>query len=138
MKQMLVLLLLAPLIAWLLFSPIYRSVYISKKADLQKEVDYLLETGARLGYISTQMMDGSKDRLYRFNHDEIEYVVESSSGQNPSNPFIPLLRGDDLSLTITYPTKNLFQIDRLIGMKVDDGATKIVGTGTKMVEYVAP
>ncbi|CAM3379317.1 hypothetical protein [Marinicrinis lubricantis] len=140
MKQILIFVLFSALLCWLLFSPIYKHVLIMRQAMIQKEVDYLLEIGtnASHGYISASMLNESKERLERhgFEPSELNYVVSSVSGQPADNAAAPILRGDGIQLTISYPYDGLFMIDKLIGISSSDDGGSMSATGLQMSEYV--
>ncbi|WP_028609443.1 hypothetical protein [Paenibacillus harenae] len=140
MKQLLIFILFAAMLCWLMFSPIYKHVLIVRQAVLQQEVDYLLEVGASgsYGYISPAMMEDSRDRLGRFGMQPADVVFELSatSGVDASNPYAPVLRGEGISLTMSYPYENLFDIDRLIGLAPPLPGERMKAFGMKMSEYV--
>lgn len=140
MKQILVFVLFAAMLCWIMFSPIYKHVLITRQALLQKEVDYLLEVGANAdhGYIDAAMMAQSRERLARFGlqPDEVDFVVTSSDGADATNPANPLLRGTGLSLTVSYPYGRLLEIDRLIGLTPPAPDERMSASGMKMSEYV--
>ncbi|WP_138755178.1 hypothetical protein [Paenibacillus sinopodophylli] len=140
MKQILIFVLFAALLCWLMFSPIYKHVLIVRQAVLQQEVDYLLEVGASgsYGYISAAMQEQSRQRLARFGMrpDDISYELSSTSGQSASDSSNPLLRGTGISLTMSYPYENLFEIDRLIGLTPPLPTERMRAFGMKMSEYV--
>jgi hypothetical protein len=140
MKQILIFILFAGLLCWLMFSPIYKHVLIVRQAVLQQEVDYLLEIGASgsYGYISEQMQEQSRRRLARFGMrpDDITIELAATSGLAASDPNAPLLRGTGISLTMSYPYENLFEIDRLIGLAPPRPNERMRAFGMKMSEYV--
>lgn len=140
MKQILIFVLFAGLLCWLMFSPIYKHVLIVRQAVLQQEVDYLLEIGASgtFGYISEEMQEQSRQRMERFGMraDEIEYELTTTSGLAASNPSAPISRGTGISLTMSYPYENLFEIDRLIGLTPPLPSERMRAFGMKMSEYV--
>jgi hypothetical protein len=140
MKQILIFILFAALLCWLMFSPIYKHVLIVRQAVLQQEVDYLLEIGASgsYGYISEQMQEQSRQRLARFGMrpDDIAFELATTSGLAASNPNAPLLRGTGISITMSYPYENLFEIDRLIGLTPPQPNERMRAFGMKMSEYV--
>ena len=140
MKQILVFILFAGLLCWLMFSPIYKHVLIVRQAVLQQEVDYLLEVGASgsFGYISGAMQEQSRQRLARFGlrPEDIAFELASTSGLAASDPNAPLLRGTGISLTMSYPYDNLFEIDRLIGLAPPMPDERMRAFGMKMSEYV--
>lgn len=140
MKQLLVFILFAAMMCWMMFSPIYKHVLIVRHALLQQEVDYLLEIGAsgRYGYISSAMQEQSRQRMAAFgmNSGAIEYELATTSGAEAADPSHPVQRGTGISLTITYPYEELFQIDRLIGISPPSADNRIRATGMKMSEYV--
>lgn len=140
MKQILAFVLLAGIICWFMFSPIYRHVLIMRQAALQQEVDYLLEIGANAshGYIDAGMIAASKARLAAkgFDVTRLEYIVRSDAGLPADSPAAPLLRGTGLELTIRYPVEDLLDIDRLIGITPPDSSAHIQASGVKMSEYV--
>ncbi|RXZ79829.1 hypothetical protein EBB07_21605 [Paenibacillaceae bacterium] len=140
MKSLLVFLLFSALLCWVMFSPIYKHVFIVRQAVLQKEVDYLLEVGANgdHGYINASMIAGSKLRLasHGMRPEAAVYTVGSTSGAAADDPSAPLLRGTGLQLTIRYPYERIFEIDRLIGMPTPSPDTMMGASGMKMSEYV--
>ncbi|QHT62911.1 hypothetical protein GXP70_25105 [Paenibacillus lycopersici] len=140
MKSLLVFVLLAALMCWFMFSPIYKHVLIVRQAVLQQEVDYLLEVGAsgEYGYIDTAMLQRSKQRLaaYGLNPASVTFEITSDNGSNATNPARPLPRGAPLTVTASYPVEGLFDIDRLIGVAPPSANTRLKAAGTKMSEYV--
>lgn len=140
MKQILIFVLFAALLCWLMFSPIYKHVLIVRQAVLQQEVDFLLEVGASgsFGYISAAMQQQSRERLARFGMkpEAIVFELASTSGVDASNPSSPVLRGAGISLMMSYPYENLFEIDRLIGLKPPLPNQRMRAFGMKMSEYV--
>ncbi|MGK9250792.1 hypothetical protein [Paenibacillus humicus] len=140
MKQILVFVLFAGMLCWMMFSPIYKHVFIVREALLQKEVDYLLETGASgsRGYIDDAMVEASRSRLEQagMRRDQIRYRISASDGGVATSSSRPLLRGTGLLLTISYPYERLFQIDSLIGIAVPDSEERMSASGIKMSEYV--
>ncbi|ASS68796.1 MULTISPECIES: hypothetical protein [unclassified Paenibacillus] len=140
MKQILVFVLFAAMLCWMMFSPIYKHVFIVREALLQKEVDYLLETGASgsRGYIDDAMVEASRSRLEQagMSRDQIRYDISASDGGVATSSARPLLRGTGLILTISYPYERLFQIDSLIGIAVPDPEERMAASGIKMSEYV--
>lgn len=140
MKQILVFVLLATLICWFMFAPVYKHVMIVRQAVLQKEVDYLLETGAngRHGYIDSAMIQDSRIRMEArgFIPGELVYTVETTTGTGGTDASVPAWRGEGLRLKLTYPYHRLFVIDRLIGITVPSESDRMGATGMKMSEYV--
>ncbi|WP_054026788.1 hypothetical protein [Bacillus sp. FJAT-28004] len=140
MKQILIFVLFAGVLCWLMFSPIYKHVLIVRQAVLQQEVDYLLEIGASgtYGYISEEMQEQSRQRMSRFGMRAvaIDYELATTSGLAASNPSAPVLRGTGISLTMSYPYENLFEIDRLIGLTPPLPSERMRVFGMKMSEYV--
>lgn len=140
MKSLLVFVLLAAMMCWFMFSPIYKHVIIVRQAVLQQEVDYLLEVGASgdYGYIDTVMLGQAKRRLaaYGLKPEAIVFEVTSSNGTDAMNPALPLVRGMPLSLEASYPVEGLFNIDRLIGVEPPPANARLKAVGTKMSEYV--
>jgi hypothetical protein len=140
MKQILVFILLAGMLCWLMFSPIYKHVLIVRQAVLQKEVDLLLEVGtnASHGYIDTMMIDSSRQRLGErgFLTTDLLYTVETTNGVSGTNPNEPVLRGVGIQLKISYPYHSLLQIDQLIGITPPPTDSRIAAGGMKMSEYV--
>ncbi len=140
MKSILTFVLFAALMCWLMFAPVYKHVLITRQALLQKEVDYLLEVGANgeHGYIHRAMVNDSKQRLSErgFVPSDLEYTVTTTTGASGTNDSRPELRGTGIGLKITYPYKNLFIIDGLIGMSPVDGLSRMGASGMKMSEYV--
>ncbi len=141
MKQILVFILMSAILCWLMFAPIYKHVVIVRQAVLQKEVDLLLELGANgtYGYIGGQMMDQSRSRLADrgFRPELLNYTVTTTDGSPGTNPSRPVMRGEGIALTITYPFEKLFEIDRLIGIDPPDENARMSASGMKMSEYVA-
>lgn len=139
MKQLLVFILLASVMCWLMFAPVYKHVLIVRQAALQKEVDVLLEfgTNASHGYISMTMIEQSKERLAQlgFEPAALIYTVQTTNGVIGTDPNHPVLRGNGLHLHISYPYDNLMQIDRLIGITYSPEG-RIAAEGLKMSEYV--
>lgn len=140
MKQILIFVLFAGLLCWLMFSPIYKHVLIVRQAVLQQEVDYLLEVGASgsYGYISEEMQEQSRQRMVRFGMqpEEIEFELATTIGLDATNPSTPIIRGAGISLTMSYPYENLFEIDRLIGLTPPLQSERMRAFGMKMSEYV--
>ncbi|SEO67912.1 hypothetical protein [Paenibacillus sp. OV219] len=140
MKSLLVFILLAAMMCWFMFSPIYKHVLIVRQAVLQQEVDYLLEVGANgdHGYIDAQMLQEAKVRLAAFglNPGSITFEVSSERGENATNAAAPLPRGTSLSLKASYPIEGLFAIDQLIGIAPPPAEMKLSASGMKMSEYV--
>lgn len=140
MKQILLFVLFSALLCWLMFSPIYKHVLIVRQAVLQQEADYLLEVGASgsYGYISDTMQEQSRERMARFGMqpDEILFELTTTSGVDASNPSAPVPRGTGISLTMSYPYENLFEIDRLIGLIPPLPSERMRAFGMKMSEYV--
>ncbi|MEI7026963.1 hypothetical protein [Paenibacillus sp. y28] len=140
MKQILVFILCSLLLCWLMFAPVYKHITIMRQALLQKEVDYLLEIGANAshGYIDQAMLDNSKQRLAErgFTPDNLVYTVTTTSGLSGTNPAQPVLRGEGITLRLSYPYGSLFQIDRLIGMTPPTEGARMAAAGMKMSEYV--
>lgn len=140
MKQILMFVLFSALLCWLMFSPIYKHVLIVRQAVLQQEVDYLLEVGASgsYGYISETMQEQSRQRMARFGMqpEEIHFELTTTSGVDASNPSAPVSRGTGISLTMSYPYENLFEIDRLIGLTPPLPSERMRAFGMKMSEYV--
>lgn len=140
MKQILIFVLFAALLCWLMFSPIYKHVLIVRQAVLQQEVDYLLEVGASgsYGYISGEMQEQSRQRMARFGMrpDKIEFELAAANGLDASDPSAPILRGTGISLMMSYPYENLFEIDRLIGLTPPLSNERMRAFGMKMSEYV--
>lgn len=140
MKQILLFVLFSALLCWLMFSPIYKHVLIVRQAVLQQEVDYLLEVGASgsNGYISSTMQENSRQRMARFGMqpDEVLFELTTTSGVDASNPSAPVPRGTGITLTMSYPYENLFEIDRLIGLTPPLPSERMRAFGMKMSEYV--
>ncbi len=140
MKQILVFILFSAILCWFMFSPIYKHVLIVRQAVIQKEVDLLLEIGANgsHGYISEAMLQDSRLRLATrgFTSTELIYDVKTSSGDVGSDPARPVIRGVGIQLLISYPYKSLFDIDRLVGIRPPDAASRMTASGMKMSEYV--
>ena len=140
MKQILVFILFASMLCWFLFAPTYKHVIIMRQALLQKEVDYLLEIGANAshGYVDAAMVNASKQRLeqHGFNPALLVYQVATTSGVDGTNPNAPVHRGTGIRLELSYPYENLFDIDRLVGIKPPPSGLRMVAVGMKMSEYV--
>jgi hypothetical protein len=140
MRSVLVFVLFAAMLCWLMFAPVYKHVFIVRQAVLQQEVDYLLEIGANgsHGYIDAAMIDASRNRLASCGLDpaKLIYEVAATSGEDATNPQVPVRRGTGIVLTIRYPYERLFEIDRLIGIAPPDEHALISATGMKMSEYV--
>lgn len=140
MKQILVFILLSGMLCWFMFSPIYKHIIIVRQAVLQKEVDLMLEIGASgsFGYIDGLMVSDSKQRLEDrgFDSDDLLYTVTATNGVEGYNPNNPVHRGVGISLEISYPYHNLFEIDRLVGIAPPDPGSRMAAAGTKMSEYV--
>jgi len=141
MKQLLVFILFAAMLCWIMFSPIYKHVAITRQAVLQQEVDYLLEVGASgtYGYISAAMIQQSQMRLARFGLQPhlLEYELSTTSGADAANASRPVPRGVGISLLLSYPYEQLFMIDRLIGIEPIAAHEKMRAFGMKMSEYVS-
>lgn len=139
MKQLLAFILLTSLLCWFMFAPVYKHVLIVRQAALQKEVDVMLEIGANAshGYISMTMIEQSKQRLadIGFEPSDLIYTVHTTDGSPGTDPTQPLIRGNGLQLSISYPYDNLLQIDRLIGIYTSREGRMAAG-GLKMSEYV--
>lgn len=140
MKQLLMFVLLAAILCWVLFAPVYKHVYIMRQALLQQEVDYLLEVGTsgQYGYIAPALIEQSRARLAKFglNSGQLVYEARSTLGQSAVSAAAPVPRGEGISLTISYPVGNLFAIDRLIGVHPPK-QQHITAYGMQMSEYVA-
>ncbi|MDD9271712.1 hypothetical protein ACFPES_32235 [Paenibacillus sp. GCM10023248] len=140
MKQILVFVLLAAVICWLMFAPVYKHVLIVRQAVLQKEVDYLLEIGANgmHGYIDSVMIRDSKARMEArgFIAEDLVYTVDTTDGNWGTDRNSPVRRGTGLRLKLTYPYHRLFVIDRLIGIPVPSELDRMGASGMKMSEYV--
>ncbi|REE85381.1 hypothetical protein A8990_112110 [Paenibacillus taihuensis] len=140
MKSLLVFILLAAMMCWFMFSPIYKHVLIVRQAVLQQEVDYLLEVGANgdHGYINSQMLQEAKVRLAAFGLKpaSITFEVSAGGGADATNAAAPLPRGTALSLKASYPIEGLFAIDQLIGITPPSDSMKLSASGMKMSEYV--
>ncbi len=138
MKQLLVFVLLSGLLVWLLFTPAYKHVLLARHALLQKEADYLLETGASglRGTIAPDMIAESRQRLSRFGFrpNSIEYTVEAGGGLDPGAG--PLPRGTPIAVTLAYPYEQLFALDRLLGIAVPGSEDRMKAYGIRMSEYV--
>ncbi|MBM7565276.1 hypothetical protein [Paenibacillus sacheonensis] len=140
MKSLLVFVLLAAMMCWFMFSPIYKHVLIVRQAVLQQEVDYLLEVGASgdYGFVDAAMLQDAKERLAGYGLDpaRIAFEVVSDNGADATNPSQPLPRGAPLSVSASYPVEGLFNIDRLIGVGPPPADARLKASGTKMSEYV--
>lgn len=139
MKQIITFVMFAAMLCWLLFSPIYKHVLLTRQAVIQQEVDFLLEVGASgmYGYVSSEMIEKSKQRLASlgFEVSQLSYSISSSMEYIPSAA-MPLPRGEILSVEISYPYEDLFLIDSLIGIDPPDANERIRSFGVKMSEYV--
>ena len=135
-SPILVIVILAPLLVWLMLKPTYQHVLILRHAVIQKEVDYLLEQGARLGYVSTDMQNDSKQRLIDrgFESGKLEYSITSDTGSSATDPLNPLTRGIGLIVEISYPYDNTFLIDRLIGIDPPPATDRLKAKGIQMIE----
>ena len=140
MKQILVFILLASMLCWLMFSPIYKHVLIMRQAVLQKEVDLLLEVGtnASHGYIDAVMINSSKQRLADrgFNASDLIYIIDTTNGTSGTDPNHPVIRGEGILLKLSYPYHHVLQIDRLIGISPPSSDSRIAAGGMKMSEFV--
>ena len=140
MKQLLAFILLSGLVCWMMFAPIYKHVAIVRQALLQQEVDYLLEVGANAqhGFIDEDMIRQSIERLEKkgFHGGSLEYSVTTTGDRSGTHAFDPVLRGDSIMLEIRYPYRNLFAIDRLIGLSGPDPGAHMAASGIKMSEFV--
>lgn len=139
MKQLLAFMLLAVILCWVMFAPVYKHVYIMRQALLQQEVDYLLEVGTsgQFGYIPPHLIDQSRVRLSQFglNASQLVYEVQSTSGRSAMSSASPVPRGEGIALYISYPIENLFIIDRLVGVNAP-AKQHITAYGVQMSEYV--
>jgi len=140
MKQILVFIMFSTILCWIMFSPVYKHIVILRQALLQQEVDYLLEVGAsgQYGYISNAMQHQSRQRLASFGlqPDLLEYDINSTTGKTATLPTQPIMRGDGITLQISYPYERLFTIDELIGITPLSPSAKMKAVGVKMSEYV--
>ncbi|OPH56050.1 hypothetical protein BC351_29625 [Paenibacillus ferrarius] len=140
MKQILVFILLATLLCWFMFAPVYKHIIIVRQAVLQKEVDYLLEIGAngRHGYINSAMIQQSRDRMEErgFISGDLIYTVDTTTGTGGTDESTPVWRGTGLRLHMTYPYHRLFVIDQLVGITVPAASNRMGASGMKMSEYV--
>lgn len=136
LTTILILVMLAPLILWLVFKPTYQHVLITRHDSLQNEVDYMLETGARLGYVDITMLNDSKERLVNkgFDSAKLQYSINSTTGQIATDPVQPLKRGTGLIVEISYPYDNAFIIDGLIGIPTPNSEERLKARGYQMVE----
>jgi len=139
MKQILVFILFASLFCWLLFSPIYKYVVLTRQAVIQQEVDFLLEVGAsgRYGYIDNELIGESKKRLTSlgFNTDKLQYTITSSLNYTPTlQQRLP--RGEVFIVEISYPYEKMFLIDLLVGIEPFGEHERMRSYGVKMSEYV--
>lgn len=139
MKQILTFILFATMICWILFSPIYKHVVLTRQAVIQQEVDFLLEVGAsgKYGYVTDALIVDSKKRLAHlgFNPDQLRYEISSSMNFTPTvEQRLP--RGEVLTVTISYPYEKLFAIDALIGIEPFGEHERMRSYGVKMSEYV--
>jgi hypothetical protein len=140
MKQLLMFILLASLLCWFMFAPIYKHVAIMRQAVLQKEVDYMLEVGAAgiHGYINEGMIENSRQRLAErgFDASRAVYTITTTSGVPGGDAAAPVSRGTGIGLEISYPYEQLFFIDRLVGISAPLPASRMGAAGMKMSEYV--
>ena len=140
MKQILAFIMFSTIICWMMFSPIYKHVLITRQAILQQEVDYLLEVGAsgQYGYISGSMVDQSKKRLAKFGlkTEELQYAVSSTAGQLFINDVYRVGRGEGIILSLSYPYERLTAIDALIGINPIPEGQLMRADGIRMSEYV--
>jgi len=138
MKQLLAFILLASLLCWMMFAPVYKHVYILRHALLQQEVDYLLEvsTSGQYGYIPIALIEQSRNRLAGFglNPEMLVYEGTSTLGQAVIEA-PPVPRGEGIALHLSYPMGNLFAIDALIGVPAPD-KRYITAYGVQMSEFV--
>lgn len=141
MKQLLMFVLLSSMLCWMMFSPIYKHVYILRQALLQQEVDYLLEVGTngQYGYISPAHIEQSRTRLGSFGLDPqlLQYEVDSTLGYSATSASMRVPRGEGISLSLSYPIERLFAIDALIGV-APPHKQHISAYGIGMSEYVFP
>jgi phage replication-related protein YjqB (UPF0714/DUF867 family) len=84
------------------------------------------------------MVSDSKQRLEDRGFDSVDllYIVTATNGEDGSNPNNPIQRGVGISLEISYPYHNLFEIDRLVGITPPDPGSRMAAAGMKMSEYV--
>ncbi|WP_201008395.1 hypothetical protein [Paenibacillus glycanilyticus] len=140
MRNILVFVLFAAMVCWMMFSPIYKHVLIERQAVLQQETDYLLEVGASgsYGYIDAVMMEQSRERLTAFGlkPELVEFEVTADNGLTATDPVSPLPRGTGITLKMSYPYENLFEIDRLIGLESIAVGSRMRTFGMKMSEYM--
>ena len=140
MKQILAFIMFSTIICWMMFSPIYKHVLITRQAILQQEVDYLLEIGAsgQYGFISGNMVDQSKRRLARFGlkTEKLQYEVSSTAGQLLLNDGYRVDRGEGIVLSLSYPYERLTAIDALIGIESVPEGQLMRAYGLRMSEYV--
>lgn len=139
MKQILAFILFASLMCWILFSPIYKHVLLTRQAVIQQEVDFLLEVGAsgKYGYVTDTLIADSKKRLANlgFNPANLQYDISSSLNFTPTSEQ-RLPRGEVMTVTISYPYENLFLIDALIGIEPFGEHERMRSFGVKMSEYI--
>lgn len=123
-----------------MFSPVYRHVAVMRQASLQQEVDYLLEVGAsaRYGYISSEMIAESRQRLVDrgFDEDNLTYLVSTTTSNSGRDSSLPVPRGEGIMLEIRYPYQSVFTIDRLVGISGPSPEAMMGAKGIKMSEYV--
>ena len=140
MKQILAFIMFSTIICWMMFSPIYKHVLITRQAILQQEVDYLLEVGAsgQYGYISANMVSQSKQRLVRFGlkTEKLQYEVSSTAGQQLINDGYRVVRGEGIVLSLSYPYERLTAIDALVGIESMPEDQFMRAYGIRMSEYV--
>lgn len=140
MKQILAFIMFSTIICWMMFTPIYKHVLITRQAILQQEVDYLLEVGAsgQYGYISDNMVDQSKERLARFGlkTEQLQYKVTSTEGQLLVSDEYRVGRGGGIALSLAYPYERLTAIDALIGIDPVPEGQLMRAYGVRMSEYI--
>lgn len=140
MKQLLIFILMATVMCWLMFAPVYKHVAIMQQALLQQEVDYLLEVGANasFGHIGEAAVLASRERLMQrgFVAEQVVYQISTTDGRSGVDPDQPVPRGTGIVLEIRYPYGQLFEIDRLIGLTPPAKDAMMGARGVKMSEYV--
>lgn len=140
MKQLLIFILMATVMCWLMFAPVFKHVAIMRQALLQQEVDYMLEVGANasFGHIGETAVSASRERLVQrgFAADEVVYRITTTDGRSGTDPDQPVPRGTGIILEIRYPYGQLFEIDRLIGLTPPASDAMMGARGVKMSEYV--
>jgi hypothetical protein len=140
MKAIFAFILLAGVIAWLMFSGLFTHVLLTRQTVLQQEVSTVLETAtqARYGYIAESVLNQSKQRLLTRGFDvrKLTYVIASTTGQSATDATHPIVRGEGIMLTIRYPVDGLLNINRFIGIQPPSKDATLSASGQRMSEYV--